>query len=102
MGAPNQFDGLMHELCVGWGFCGCVTDAGEPQHVTDLIPTVGTVTSDEFAEWTLQAEWPRSLDDPEYAGFRKKWVKRIAGLFVKHMGSDTIDAALLKYGAAAS
>jgi hypothetical protein len=94
---PNKFDGLMRDLCVGWGFCGCVTEAGEPRHVTHFIPDTGTVTADQFAEWAVQADWPRSYDDLEYAEYRATWVKRIAKLFAKHMGADEVDATSLQW-----
>jgi hypothetical protein len=38
--AARMFDGMMHEFCVGIGFCGCVKD-GKPLHVTDFIQKPG-------------------------------------------------------------
>ena len=98
MGKPNKFDGLMHDVCVGWGFCGCVSDAGEPRHVRYLIPSQGAVTAQQFAEWVVQADWPYDYEDPRYEPYRKKWVAQIAQLFVKHMGAEMVDATNLKSG----
>lgn len=86
MGKPTRFDGLLHDLCVGLGFCGCVSDEGEARDVTRLIPASGEVTAEQFADWVIQADWPRGYDDPEFAAFRQKWLKTIAQRFVKHMG----------------
>jgi hypothetical protein len=88
----------MHDVCVGWGFCGCVSEIGERKHVTNLIPADGEVTAEQFAEWVIQSDWPRDYDDPDYAPFRRKWVGRIAELFVKHLGAEPADATELRYG----
>ena len=89
MGKPNKFDGLMHELCIGNGFCGSLID-GKPSHVTDYIPAGGVVAADQFAMWVLTAE---RLDPNS-----PTWRGKIAKMFVKHMGSDEVDAKLLRWG----
>jgi hypothetical protein len=94
---PSKYDGLQHDLCVGWGFCGCVTEGGEPKHVDDFIPEHGLVTAAQFADWAIKADWPWGYDHPEFEKFHAKWADKIASLFVKHMGADTVDASVLQW-----
>ena len=90
MGRPTKFDGMMHDVCVGMGFCGGVVD-GEPRHVVDYIPASGVVTADQFASWVLEAEGMSSKKgDPFWSDLR--------AVFVKHMGSEAIGAEALKGG----
>ena len=92
MGRPNAFDGMMHEFCVGIGFCGCVKD-GKPLHVTDFIPEAGPVSADEFARWLIMAD---GLDpDQPSASEIRRWIPKLKAVFVKHMGADVIDASNL-------
>ena len=78
---------MMHDVCVGMGFCGRIDD-GEPRHVVDFIPKSGAVSADQFASWVLKAEgMPSETGDPFWNDLR--------AVFVKHMNSETIDAELL-------
>ena len=87
MANGSAFDRLLHEVCVGLGYCGSVVD-GEPLHVSMFIPDAGPVSADEFVAWVLRAEGfePTEL---QHAG-------EIRHAFVRHMGSDIVDARLLK------
>jgi len=89
MGGPNAFDGMMHELCVGLGWCGCVKD-GKPRHVSDFIPDTGPVSAEEFARWLVQADGldPEKLDKAEMG--------RLRATFVRHMGTNIVDASTLR------
>ena len=90
MGRPTKFDGMMHKVSVGMGFCGSVVD-GEPRHVIDYIPNYGSVTADQFASWVLEAEgMPSGPDEPFWSGLR--------AVFVEYMGSEIVDAQDLKGG----
>ena len=93
MGRPNAFDGMMHEFCVGLGWCGCVKD-GKPLHVTDFIPETGPVSADEFARWLIMADGldPDQLSVSEI----RRWIPQLKAVFVKHMGADVIDASNLR------
>jgi hypothetical protein len=94
MDRPNAFDGMMHEFCVGLGWCGgCVKD-GKPLHVTDFIPETGLVSADEFARWIIMAE---GLDpDQLNASEIRRWIPQLKAVFVKHMGADVVDASNLR------
>ena len=90
MGRPTKFDGMMHEVSAGMGFCGGVVD-DEPRHVIDYIPLSGVVTADQFASWVLEAEGMSSeRGDPFWSDLR--------AVFIKHMGSEAIGAEALKGG----
>ena len=90
MGRPTKFDGMMHEVCVGMGFCGSVVN-GQPRHVIDYIPNSGTVAADQFASWLLEAEgMPSEPSEAFWSDLR--------AIFVKHMGHETVDAQDLKGG----
>jgi hypothetical protein len=89
MGRPNAFDGMMHEFCVGLGWCGCVKD-GKPSHVTDFIPETGPVSAGEFARWLIMAD---GLDPDRLSAAE---IGRLKAVFVKHMGADVIDASNLR------
>ena len=90
MSRPNAFDGMMHEFCVGLGWCGCVKD-GRPLHITDFIPESGPVSADEFARWLIVADGldPNQLHPSE-------WIPDLKAVFVKHMGADVVDASKLR------
>jgi hypothetical protein len=90
MMSKTGYDALMQEVCVRWGFCGCVKD-GKPLHVDLLIPAGGTVSADQFVEWVFLAD---NLD-PDSASLRCKRGLRTA--FVTHMGAETVDARLLRW-----
>jgi hypothetical protein len=93
MGRPDAFDGMMHEFCVGMGWCGCVKD-GKRLHVTNFIPEAGPVSADEFTRWLVMADGfdPDQLSDPEI----KRWMPKLKTVFVKHMGADVTDASNLR------
>jgi hypothetical protein len=88
-----RYNALMHEVCVEKGWCGSIVD-DEPSHVDHFIPESGPVTADQFVNWLFQAEGV----DP-YADLHK-WQKHKEGLrdaFIRHMGSDLVDASALKW-----
>ena len=91
-GPPDARSGayelLMHEICVGMGYCGGVID-GEPRHVDDYIPESGPVTAQQFVEWVFLAEGLNPSGSEHAEGMRK--------LFIKNMGADVVDAHLLKW-----
>lgn len=90
-----RYDALMHEVCVGCGWCGGIVD-GRPSHVDHLIPERGAVTADQFVEWLFRAEGVDPQADP------RKWQSHkdmLREAFVRHMGSDVVDASLLKWDA---
>jgi hypothetical protein len=99
MGRPNAFDGMMHEYCVGMGYCGGVHD-GKPLHVTDFIPETGPVSAIQFVRWLLTAE--SGVDPGELDTSRASFGFRLAAVFIKHMGADVVDASRLhsEYGGA--
>ena len=93
MGRPNAFDGMMHEFCVRFGWCGGIKD-GKPLHVTDFIPETGPVSADEFARWLIIADGinPDQVSSSEI----RRWARQLKAVFVKHMGADVIDARKLR------
>ncbi len=92
-GPETGYDALMHEVCVGWGFCGCIKN-DKPLHVSDLIPDTGKVTADQFVEWVFLAENMNPNSDPDRWKRHKDAIKTA---FIKHMGGDVVDAELLEY-----
>jgi hypothetical protein len=94
MGRPNAVDGMLHEFCVRYGWCGCVK-GGKPLHITDFIPETGPVSADQFARWLIMAD---GLDPDEPTSEIRRWIHRLKRVFVKHMGADVIDASKLRSG----
>lgn len=92
--APG-FDALMHEVCVGHGYCGCMK-YGKSLHVTDFIPAEGPVTADQFVEWVFLAD----NENPNLGPTAHK--RAIRAAFVKHMGADVADARLLQWSDSAA
>lgn len=92
MAHPNEFDGMMHELCVDMGWCGTVKD-GKPLHITNFIPETGRVSADEFARWLIMAD---GLDPDERSAEIKRWITELKAVFVRHMGADVVDASKLR------
>ena len=92
MAKPNRFDGMMHDYCVGHGWCGGIVN-GEPSHVTDYLPTSGRVSAEEFVNWLLAAE---GID--ETASGYNAWKKTLVPIFWKHMCSDEVDVSKLRSG----
>ncbi len=83
----SQYAALLNEVCVRFGYCGCIKD-GEPLHVDDFIPSAGLVTADQFAEWVVLADNMAPSTNPH--------LKDIRRAFVRHMGADAVDAKLLR------
>jgi hypothetical protein len=84
---------LMHDVCVEWGFCGCVRE-GRLLHVDFIIPREGPVTADQFVEWVFLADNLNPNHEPE------RWERHkdaIRAAFVKHMGAETVDARTLRW-----
>jgi hypothetical protein len=85
------FDALMEIACPGWGFCGCIK-YGNPLHVTDIIPSSGPVSADQFVEWLFLADDMNPNSDLQ-GWQRAKQALREA--FVECMGSEVVDASRL-------
>ncbi|WP_426166928.1 hypothetical protein [Sandarakinorhabdus sp. DWP1-3-1] len=84
------YDALLHEVCIGLGFCGSVDD-GELLHVDQFIPESGPVSADQFVNWVFRAE---GMDpDGEDA---LKHAHSLREAFVRHMGVEVVDADILK------
>src|SRR5205809_6607719 len=81
MNDKSAYDALLHEICVGLGFCGSVVN-GQPQHVGQFIPEHGPVSADQFAELVFRAEGM----DLDGEGARKR-AGSIRDAFVRYMGS---------------
>jgi hypothetical protein len=93
MGRPNKFDGMMYELIVGLAWdCRCFKN-GKPVDITDFIPETGPVSADQFARWVIMAEGL----DPDQKKYRRR-IPQLKGVFVKHMGSEVVDASRLRAG----
>lgn len=93
MSGSKSYNSLMHEVCVKWGWCGGIVD-GKPTHVDDFIPESGQVTAEQFVEWLFRADGMDPFAELE------KWQKHKDGLkdaFVRHMGSDVVEASMLKW-----
>lgn len=88
MAKSSTFDGMMHEYCVGCGYCGGSKD-GVRLHVRDFIPKTGEVTVYDFVDWLILAE---GMDPTEIGKVHKSHLRSI---FRKHMGSDTAQAERL-------
>lgn len=90
MEQKSPYDALLHEVCVGLGFCGDVVD-GKPLHVDQFIPNNGRVSADQFVEWVFRAE---GMDPNEPDAI--KHASSLRDAFVRHMGGDIVDACNLK------
>ncbi|WP_145609444.1 hypothetical protein [Nitrospirillum amazonense] len=87
------FNALIHEVCVGRGWCGSVVD-NQPRHVSMFIPESGPVTADQFVDWLFLAEGIDLLEDVS------KWQPHkdaLRDIFIRHMGADVVDAHKLKW-----
>jgi hypothetical protein len=89
----SGYDALMHQVCVEWGFCGCVKE-GRPLHVDFLIPPRGPVTADQFVEWVFLADNMNPNVEPERWQPHKQAIK---AAFVRYMGAEIVDASLLSW-----
>ena len=93
MTTETGFDALMHEVCVVWGFCGCMKRGAE-LHVSLLIPSRGPVTADQSVEWVFLADNLNPNVEPE------RWQRQrqaIRAAFVAHMGGEVADARHLRW-----
>jgi hypothetical protein len=93
MSRNPRYNALMHEVCVGKGWCGGIVD-GEPSHIDDFIPDTGSVSADQFVDWLFAADGVDPLTEPA------KWKEHKDGLrdaFIRHMGADVVDASALKW-----
>jgi hypothetical protein len=79
---------MMHDYCAERGWCGSVVN-GEASNVRDFIPSQGLVSADQFVTWLLKAE-----GENQTAIHHRR--KELVDVFIKHMGSYKVDAALLK------
>lgn len=84
----SPYEALMHDVCVGLGYCGCIKH-DRPMHVDFLIPPYGPVTADQFAEWVILADNMNPNTDGHKTEIREA--------FLKHMGGEIADAALLRW-----
>ena len=89
----SDFDALMKEICVGWGYCGSVRD-GKVLHVTDFIPATGPVSSEQFVERVFLAD---GMSDGFKSTGARGHRKSLMAIFVKHMGAEIVDAERLRY-----
>jgi len=87
---PSPFDLLLWDICVGQGFCGGLVN-GEPTHVTDLLPTGGMVTAEQFAQLAIKAEGDSRSPDEKH----DRWVSRLSAAFIEHMGAPSMPAEML-------
>ena len=88
---PAPIDQLLYELCVKYGYCGCVK-FGKPLHVRDFIPPDGPVHVAQFVEWVLLADDvnPNSPDK-----HTREMKAAFTELFTRYLGAETVDASLL-------
>ena len=85
----TSFDRLLQEVCVTWGYCGCIKN-DHTLHVTSLVPSDGPVTADQFVEWVCLADDvnPNTVSRSIKNGLREA--------FVTCMGAETVDARSLR------
>ena len=67
---------------------------GHPSHVTDYFPESGPVTADQFVDWLFLAD---GMNPSENLSKWQKHKDRLRDAFVKIMGSEVVDASLLKW-----
>jgi hypothetical protein len=88
----SGYDALLHEVCVEFGFCGCIKD-GRPLHVNWFIPSRGPVHADQFVEWVFLA------DNMNPNSRLERWQPlkdAIRAAFIKYMGGEVVDATRLR------
>jgi hypothetical protein len=93
MTIKTAYDALMEEVCVRFGFCGCIKD-GRPLHVDYFIPSRGPVTADQFVEWVFLADDMNPHSEPKHWG---NLAGKVKAAFITHMGAEIVDAKLLKW-----
>ena len=91
MPKPTKFDGMMHDYGKK-GWLGWTVD-GKRFHVTDFIPDKGLVNANQFVSWLIEAEGFES-GDPRINDIKLR--KTLVEVFIKHMGTNEIDASFLK------
>lgn len=93
MSDKSGYDALMDDVCVKLGFCGSIR-GGQVTHVDFIIPPNGPVTADQFVDWVFLADGMNPNSDAE------KWqpIKdELRAAFLKHMGSEIVDAGQLQW-----
>jgi hypothetical protein len=93
MSGSTNYNSLMHEVCVERGWCGSILD-GKPTHVDDFIPANGTVSAAQFVDWLFLADGMDPNAEPARWQAHKEGLRAV---FVRHMGSDVVDASRLKW-----
>lgn len=93
MTEKTGYDALMHFVCVGWGFCGCLKD-GKPLHVDDFIPETGAVSADQFVEWVFLADDIDPHADPDHWQRHKDAIR---AAFIEYMGGEVVEAEKLEW-----
>lgn len=92
------FDRLAGEVCAKYGFCGS-GHTGVFVHFTDFLPETGPVTAEDFTDWLLIAD---GYDPARQAEVFEKFRAIFRPIFIKHMGTDCVDAGLLYYSPGSS
>ena len=87
---PDAFDLLLHDICVKGGFCGGLVK-DQPIHGTDILPTTGIVTAEEFATLVLRAE----SDGGSPPAKVERWSAMLQSKFVEHLGHSSVSAGAL-------
>jgi hypothetical protein len=87
----SAYDKLLHQICVGLGWCGSVVD-GKRRYVHHYFPQSGPVTADEFVAWVFAADNYDPDQNPDQA---ERWRQGIRAAFVHHMGGDVVDVTVL-------
>ncbi|MEM8726336.1 MAG: hypothetical protein AAGE86_12520 [Pseudomonadota bacterium] len=86
MSKPGRYDGMLHEYCVGCGYC------GGSVHVNDLLPKQGKIDAHAFVLLLLQAEHDGEASDTyQY----HEHFKGLVSIFEKHFGAGEVDLSLL-------
>ena len=93
MAGNPAYNRLMHDVCVGYGYCGGIVD-GVFSHVDDFIPESGPVSADQFVDWLFAAE---GKDDLVPEPMLSKHRSDLKDYFIKHMKSNEVDASELKW-----
>ena len=86
----------MEVVCAQWCLGQRMDEKGEVTDFTQFIPGEGPVSADQFVDWVLLASYPE-VDEP--AGFRDRARVAIRAAFVRHMGSESVDAGALRWDA---
>jgi hypothetical protein len=93
MSGDAGYNTLIYDICARMGWCGSVVD-GKPRHVDHYIPGNGEVSADQFVEWVFLAEGYHPHENGEERTNRHRIALRET--FIRHMGSEMIDAQRLK------